>query len=533
MFKYNGFALIRKRGILFKLVDRWDLTALPLKVHFFLHKGYYKMKRLVSIVLFLIFQICIISSCRETQQYLPELSMEQLEAAYAGHQEPSISHRRFKHADIVPLIKGRSRKFQVEELGKSIQGKEIYQLSYGRGATKVLLWSQMHGNESTATMALFDLFNFLEGGNDAFDSLRNLLKDKLSLRFIPMVNPDGADIFQRRNILDIDLNRDAMDEATPEAALLKAARADFQPAFGFNLHDQQIYYNAKGTDKPATISVLAPAYNEEKEINEVRKKSMQVIVGMNKILQQTVPGHVGKYDDAFEPRAFGDNFQRWGTSTILIESGGYPGDPEKQYIRQLNFMIILNAFYEIATENYQQYNVEEYFSIPDNDNKLMDLIVRQVKVEHGGQFFEVDLGIKQQEFQTNGSYRVSGSIVDKGDLSVFYGYEEVNAEGLEFKRGNVWKGTFPSLEAISEQKAIELLRQGYMGIIVKDEDKGKAHGLPLLVVTEEKAFQSGHQIGKPANFFLQKDDEPVYAIINGFVIDLKEPKLPISYQQVF
>src|SRR5690606_5530445 len=236
-------------------------------------------------------------------------------------------------------------------------------------------------------------------------------------------NPDGADIFQRRNILDIDLNRDAVDEATPEAALLKAARADFQPAFGFNLHDQQIYYNAKGTDKPATISVLAPAYNEAKEINEVRKKSMQVIVGMNKILQQTVPGHVGKYDDAFEPRAFGDNFQRWGTSTILIESGGYPGDPEKQYIRQLNCMIILNAVYEIATENYQQFMLEEYVFLPVQDDKLMDLSGRQVRVEYGGPVLEVDLGSTQEALQRDGSWRVSGSIGEQGGLSVFCGCE--------------------------------------------------------------------------------------------------------------
>src|SRR5690606_11717992 len=192
------------------------------------------------------------------------------------------------------------------------------------------------------------------------------------------------------NSLDIDLNRDAIDEATPEARILKTAREAFQPAFGFNLHDQQIYYNAKGSNKPATISVLAPAYNEAKQINEVRKKSMQVIVGMNHILQEVIPGQVGKYDDAFEPRAFGDNFQKWGTSTILIESGGYSGDPEKQYIRQLNCMIILNALYEIATDNYHQYEVEDYFTIPDNDNKLMDLIVRNVEVEQRGQSYKVD-----------------------------------------------------------------------------------------------------------------------------------------------
>src|SRR5690606_2350156 len=302
-----------------------------------------------------------------------------------------------------------------------------------------------------------------------------------------------------RNSLDIDLNRDALHATTSEASILKAAREEFQPAFGFNLHDQQIYYNAKGTAKPATISVLAPAYNEGKDINDVRKKSMQLIVGMNQVLQAEIPGHVRKYDDAFEPRAFGDNFQKWGTSTILIESGGYPNDPEKQYIRQLNFMIILNALYEIATQIYHQYEVEDYFAIPDNDNKLMDLIVRDVTVEQRGQSYQVDLGIKQQEYRLDSGYRVAGAIVDKGDLSVFYGYHEVGAEGLQFRPGNIWRGTYASLDEISEQKAMELLKQGYLAIQVRKEHKNRPHQLPLVVGTEEKAFQSGHQSGNAAN----------------------------------
>jgi len=294
---------------------------------------------------------------------------EIFKAAFDQYKEEAITHRRFKHRDIKPLIEQRKDggTFEVSQLGSSVEKREIYQLGYGQGDKKVMLWSQMHGNESTATMALFDLFNFLEGSKDDFESIRSAIKDNLDLRFIPMVNPDGADAFTRRNAYDIDLNRDAIQLTSPEAVILRKAREDFSPAYGFNLHDQQIYYNVERTPKPATISVLAPAYNYETEINDVRKRALQVIVGMNRLLQEIIPGQVGKYDDAFEPRAFGDNFQRWGTSTILIESGGYPGDPDKQFIRELNFIIILDALYSIARETYTDYAVEEYFEIPDND----------------------------------------------------------------------------------------------------------------------------------------------------------------------
>src|SRR5690554_1949995 len=96
----------------------------------------------------------MVSSCRENSQLSSGLEPARLEAAFKQYKETSITHRRFKHKDILPLIKDRAEDFKVTELGKSVQGREIFQLAYGNGSIKVLLWSQMHGNESTATMAL-------------------------------------------------------------------------------------------------------------------------------------------------------------------------------------------------------------------------------------------------------------------------------------------------------------------------------------------------------------------------------------------
>ena len=74
---------------------------------------------------------------------------------------------------------------------------------------------------------------------------------------------------------------------------------------------------------------------------------MQLISAMNAILQKHIPNKVARYSDEFEPRAFGDNIQKWGTSTILIESGGLDKDREKQYLRKLHFVILLYAFQAI------------------------------------------------------------------------------------------------------------------------------------------------------------------------------------------
>ena len=114
--------------------------------------------------------------------------------AYDAYKEESIQNRRFKHKDIIPLIQTMERSdiCSVRQVGHSIEGRSINLISMGHGNTQVLLWSQMHGDESTATMALMDLFNFFRASDD-FDDIKKLILDSLTLNFIPMLNPDGAE----------------------------------------------------------------------------------------------------------------------------------------------------------------------------------------------------------------------------------------------------------------------------------------------------------------------------------------------------
>ena len=297
---------------------------------------------------------------------------KQLFDSYDEFREASIKSRRFKHRDIQPLIdslKGLNE-FEITLLGKSVQGRSISMISVGKGDIQVLLWSQMHGDESTATASIFDIINYLKADKSILKNIR--------VHFIPMLNPDGAELFARRNAIGIDINRDAVKLQSPESKLLKKVRDSLDADFGFNLHDQSKYYNTSQSLKPATISFLAPAFNFEKDINETRGNAMRVIGKMNGILQRYIKGQVGRYSDEFEPRAFGDNMQKWGTSTILIESGGHYDDPEKMFIRKLNYISILSAFQVISTQSYLSTTLDKYLSIPKNDRKLFDL-----KIEKG------------------------------------------------------------------------------------------------------------------------------------------------------
>ena len=250
---------------------------------------------------------------------------------YRQYKSSVITQRRFKYHEFIQLIENLKSvpHFEITVPGKSVEGREIPMITIGNGKRNILMWSQMHGDEATATMALFDIFNFFHR-EDGFDSLRKDLMNTFTLCFIPVLNPDGMERFQRRNALGIDLNRDALKRSSPESALLKQVRDRLNPEFGFNLHDQDIRYTVGNTAKTATISFLAPAFDEEKSVNQLRLKSAQLISLLHDELQQLIPGQVAKYKDDYEPRAFGENIQKWGTSTILVEAGGFPGDPEKQ-----------------------------------------------------------------------------------------------------------------------------------------------------------------------------------------------------------
>ncbi len=360
--------------------------------------------------------------------------------SHPRYREEALCRRRFKHADILPLIELHAScgVWQVSTAGFSFEGREIKLLKAGRGAVKVLLWSQMHGDEPTATMALFDIFNFLEGRGDGFDSLRESVLNNMTLYVVPMLNPDGAERFQRVTAQMIDMNRDALALQTPEARILKGLVDTLKPDFGFNLHDQNPRYTAGRSPKLATISFLATSYDYELSVNATRLRSMQLIAYLNQVLQEFIPGQIGRFSDEHEPRAFGDNIQKWGTTLVLVESGGYKGDPERQFVRKLNFVSLLRAFEAISSGSYLAQTRDGYESIPFNSRCVYDLVIRGCTIKKGEQEYRVDIGIDREEVNdssVDGGFGYHSTIQETGDLRTRYGIEELDGSGLTFEAG--------------------------------------------------------------------------------------------------
>jgi hypothetical protein len=352
---------------------------------------------------------------------------------YDQYKESSFVNKRFKHKDILPLIsKLDSNILQSREAGKSFENRSIFEVKYGNGPIKILLWSQMHGDEATATMALFDIFNFLSSSGDEFDTFRKELKEKTTIFFIPMLNPDGAEVFQRRTKQEIDMNRDALRLVCPESRLLKSLQQQYCPDFAFNLHDQNPRIVVGNTDKQSTLSFLASAYDHRKSINDIRQKAMQVIAVMNQEIQQFIPGQVSKYDDEHEPRAFGDNIQKWGSSLILIESGGYKNDSDKMFIRKLNFVSMLTAFESIFSGSYDNVDLSEYNKIPENNYKCYDILIKNVTISNRKRKYTIDIGINRTEVyneEKSPKTYIRSNVAETGDISTYKGLEVWDAKG--------------------------------------------------------------------------------------------------------
>ncbi|MBS9463550.1 peptidase M14 [Flagellimonas sp. 389] len=458
--------------------------------------------------------------------YSQEAITSKLYETYDTYKEATLEKRRIKHKQIQPLIQRfeANAKFEVQKVGESIEERDLHLISIGSGSENIFLWSQMHGNEPTATMAIFDILNFLDAPE--FKSEKELILSKLKLHFLPMLNPDGAEIYQRRNALGIDINRDALRLQSPEGRTLKRLRDSLDAKFGFNLHDQSTYYNAELTSKPATISYLATAFNYEKDINEVRSNAMKVIVYMNNIIQKYAPGQVGRYSDDFEPRAFGDNIAKWGTSLILIESGGYANDVEKQEIRKLNYVSILSALYTIAKESYKSIPEADYEKIPRNDRKLFDLKIENVTYELLGKDYILDLGIHRQEVddENHESFYYRSMVADQGDLSTFYGYETFDATGYKIVPPKMYPKSMDTNTRKLWNDKNSPFKSGY-GYFT-------TNFLPPIPYTE----MPGHFVkknykvpdfrlrpGVNPTFFLEKDGKLTHAVINGFLIDFSKP----------
>jgi hypothetical protein len=314
---------------------------------------------------------------------------------------------------------------KVDEVGRSYANREIYQMEFGKGPLKVFLWSQMHGDEPTATSALIDMFTVLQKNRDK-DWVKKI-SDAVTIRAVPMLNPDGAEFYQRRNLQGIDINRDARSLQTPEARLLKKLRDDWSPQIGFNLHNQNALTTAGPTNKQAAISFLVVLGDAARTTNDGHERNKRLVSAMIAAIQPYMPGHIGRYGDDWTPTAFGDNFSAWGTPVILIETGALHGKDE-MFLVKMNFVAILTAMRSVADGSEATFTAANYQALPANSSgSLYYFVFRNATIidRTSGSPAASDIAVNIE--RRRGAFIAPAFIRQVGNLAAYSGLSEYDA----------------------------------------------------------------------------------------------------------
>lgn len=373
---------------------------------------------------------------------------------------------------------------KVEKFTDSLDGRAIYLATLGTGPRRVLLWSQMHGDEPTHTAVMLDLFSYLL--QQPPNPLASEILAGCTLMLIPMLNPDGAEAVSRFNAQGIDINRDWRRQVTPEGrALLRAAKT-LNPQFGFNLHNQNARTSVGHPPRPAAVSVLAPAPDASRTESPSMRSAKQMCTCFVEAVRPYAEGMISRYDDTHEPRAFGDGIQSLGVATMLVEAGGWPeADPEP--MTRLHFHGMLATIHAIATEKYREADHQIYEDLPQSNSlRMNDCLITKGNVLDAkvAQPFVADIVIDQTP-----SERLAvtpdrdGKIVDIGDLPSVSARLTMSATSSliipgQFTLVNDWKpGT-----AFDERRIAELLARGTTTVIgvvdLSDRDAIEAVATP-------------------------------------------------------
>lgn len=360
---------------------------------------------------------------------MPQTTSE-LASIWDAHHISRIFPSDVRHADVKNYIEQMKKLgIKTEEVGRSNAGREIYQMEFGHGPLRMFLWSQMHGDEPTATSSLFDIFAYLQKHKD-IDWVKKIAST-MTIRAVPMLNPDGAELYQRRNLQGIDINRDAINLATPEARLLKKLRDEWSPDIGFNLHNQQELTTAGDSARQAAISLLVVYGDEAKTPTDGLSRNERVASEMVTALNKFISGHIGRYDDEWTPSAFGDNFSAWGTPVILIETGALNGKDE-MYLVKMNFIAIMTAIRSIVTGSEKNQSNLLYVDLPHNTSgRVINYVFRRANVVAKGTEINYKMSdIAAVSLRRRASFAPNVVIRSVGPSLSIAGLDEYDASGF-------------------------------------------------------------------------------------------------------
>jgi hypothetical protein len=142
-----------------------------------------------------------------------------------------------------------------------------------------------------------------------------------------------------------------------------------------------------------------------------------------KALEPFIKGHIARYDDEYNPRAFGDMIAAWGTPVILVETGGLHG-ADGMFLVKMNFVAYLTALQAVADGSEKSTPTSVYDELPFNSGgDLFHYIFRRATIAGGaGEPYLADVAVIAERRRAGDN--PSAIVREVGDLSIFAGLEE-------------------------------------------------------------------------------------------------------------
>jgi hypothetical protein len=153
-------------------------------------------------------------------------------------------------------------------------------------------------------------------------------------------------------------------------------------------------------------------------------------------LEPFAPGRIGRYDDQFEVRAFGDNLTLWGTPVVLVETGASPEAEADSALIRLNFIALASALDALADGSVHAADPQRYESLPMNESRLFHLMIRNATVINGDGVppFTADVGLvasrRVREINARRELQRAMTIEDIGDLRTAGALTTIDGTGM-------------------------------------------------------------------------------------------------------
>lgn len=293
--------------------------------------------------------------------------------------------------------KGKVEVFTLDRFGKSEQGRSIYVAKVGTGEKKIWIQAQIHGNEKLVTEAALQMLKTYASNNSK--EVQTVLEES-TLYFIPMYNPDGAEMNTRGTKITetgqlLDLNRDWSPEGgfkAKESKVVYSFWAELKPDFAIDLHHQglkQVYGTNEATSFSLGISLApnGPTLPAYKNYNDVTRQMLAYVYDQMNGYGYT---HIDRYQIVDSEKQVGYDIDiKGGVVSAMMMGLNYSGlNPENHshpavffetkgnssdgslgqksngYLTKQNYLALKSLIYGYVTGEVNDVDPESWNSIP-------------------------------------------------------------------------------------------------------------------------------------------------------------------------